>query len=89
MWLGLAVIIILTAAALLIVIYNRAQRILTLALAALGLVKQIKANTQPVWGLEATNDTAVSILNNAKAIRDVGGALANAMHATEAKGGRA
>ena len=44
MWLGLAVIIILAAAALLIAIYNRAQRILTLALAALGLVKQIKAN---------------------------------------------
>jgi hypothetical protein len=89
MWLGVAVVVIIAAAALLLAIYNRAQRILTLAVAALGLVKQIKTNTLPVWSLEATNNTAGKILGNAQAIRDVGGALAHALHDADVTHGRA
>lgn len=82
--LGLLVIavVIAIAAVLLILVQSAAQRILTLAVAALGLVKDIRANTQIVWALEDTNKTAVKILEGATSIKQHGAALANALHET-------
>ena len=83
--LGLAAVVVVIAAALLIAVWLAARRILKLAVAALGLVTQIKENTQSIWGLEATNETAVGILDEAASILEHAGAVAQALHETEAE----
>ena len=81
--LGLATVLIIAAAALLILVWLAARRILRLATAALGLVEQIKANTDSIWGLEQTNKVAVDILDGAKAIETHAGMVVEAMHEAE------
>lgn len=78
--LGLAAVVVIIAAVLLILIWQAARRILTLAVAALELVKQINQNTRTIWDLEATNQTALDILADAESIRDHGAAVAQALH---------
>ena len=63
--LAIAVVIILAAAVLLLLIWGAARRILRLATAALGLVIQIKENTNSIWGLQTTNEVAVDIMEAA------------------------
>ena len=81
--LAIAVVLILAAAILLLLVWNAARRILRLASAALGLVIQIKENTNSVWGLQQTNKVAVDILEGAKAIETHAGMVAEALHETE------
>ncbi len=81
--LGIAVVLIIAAAALLIMVWFAARRILRLATAALGLVTQIKENTNSIWGLQTTNEVAVDILEGAKAIESHAGMVAEALHETE------
>ncbi len=85
-------VIVVAAAALLIAILLAAKRILRLALAALGLVEKIKANTDSIWGLRATNETAAQLLAAAESIRDhgalVAGALEDKDRSTAAGGGQ-
>lgn len=81
--LGIAVVIILAAAVLLILVWNAARRILKLATAALGLVTQIKENTNSIWGLQTTNKVAVDILEGAQAIESHAGLVAEALHNAE------
>ena len=90
-YIGLAVafVVVLVAAVLLILTQRAAQRILDLAVAALGLVKQIKENTMVVWALQDTNKTAVNILDSAESIRDHGALVANALHDIDVKRGTA
>ena len=76
-------VVVVIAAALLITVWLAARRILKLAGAALGLVQQIKENTDGVWALQATNATATGILEEAAAIRAHAGAVAEALHETE------
>ena len=83
--LGVTAVIVVIAAVLLHLVWQAAQRILTLAVAALGLVKQIKENTAIVWALEDTNKTALNILSEANSIRDHGAAVAHALHKAGAK----
>ena len=83
-WLGVAAVIVVAAAVLLILVWLMARRILNLAVAALGLVQEIKANTAIVWALEDTNKTAVNILEDAQRIRNNGAAVAQALHEAEA-----
>ncbi len=80
LWLGVAAVIIVAAAALLISVWLAANRILKLAVAALGLVQHIKDNTQCVWHLEDTNNTAVNILNTANSIHGHGVEVAKVLH---------
>ncbi len=77
--LAIAIVIILIAAVLLIMIWLAAKRILKLANAALGLVVQIKENTNSIWELQDTNKVAVNILNEAKNIRDHAGLVAESL----------
>ena len=84
-WLGIAAVIVVAAALLLILVWLAARRILKLAVAALGLVHQIKANTAIIWALEETNDTAVNILEDAQRIRNNGAAVAQALHEADAR----
>lgn len=81
--LGIAVVIILAAAILLLLVRSQARRILKLATAALGLVVQIKENTNCIWGLQQTNEVAVDILEGAQAIESHAGLVAEALHETE------
>jgi len=76
--LAIAVVLILAAAALLILVWMSARRILRLATAALGLVEQIKENTNSIWGLQTTNEVATNILEGAEAIDAHAGLVAEA-----------
>ncbi len=84
-YIGLAIAgaIVLIAATLLILILIAARRILKLAGAALGIVKNIKQNTMSIWGLQDTNHKAIDILNEADIILSNAGAVATALHETE------
>ena len=77
--LGIAIVIILAAAILLILVWLAARRILRLATAALGLVEQIKENTNSIWGLQTTNEVATNILEGAEAIDAHAGLVAEAL----------
>jgi len=83
--LGIAVVVILAAAVLLLLVRSSAKRILKLATAALGLVVNIKENTNCIWGLETTNAVAGDILEGAKAIESHAGLVAQALHEAEPK----
>ena len=61
-----------------------ARRILNLAVAALGLVQEIKSNTAIIWALEETNKSAANILDDANRIRDNGASVAHALHEADA-----
>ena len=86
-YIGLALVglIVVIAAVLLILILVAARRILKLAVAALGIVGNIKQNTLSIWELQNTNHTAVNILNEADTILSNAGAVATALHETENK----
>ena len=83
-WLGVATVVVLIAAALLVVIWLTARRILADAVRALVAVEAIRAQTQPIWALEETNEIVEDILETVQAIEAKGGALAGALHGTEA-----
>lgn len=83
--LGIAVVIILAAAALLIMVWLAARRIRRLAKAALGLVTEIKENTQSIWELQATNQVASSILEGAEDIKTHAVLVAEALKEAETK----
>jgi len=79
-WLAIAAVLIVAAAVLLIAVWMAAIRILKLAGAALGIVIQIKENTNSIWGLEQTNKIATDILNDAETIDKHIGMVAEALH---------
>lgn len=85
-WLAIAVVIILVAAILLILVQRAAQRILDLAIAALGLVQKTREQTDIIWALDGTNSIALEILETAESIKGHGAAVATALH--DAEGGR-
>ena len=80
--LGLAALVVVIAAILLILTLNAARRILSLATAALDLVVQIKENTKSIWALEQTNEVALDILQEAEEIESHAGVVAEALHQT-------
>ena len=84
LWMGVATVVILIAASLLIIIWLTARRILADAVRALKAVEAIRANTQPIWALEQTNEVAEDILHTVQAIETKGRALAGAVHGKEA-----
>ncbi len=84
MWMGVAAVVILIAAALLITIWLTARRILLDAVRALNAAEKIRAQTQPIWALQDTNEIAEGILETVQAIETKGGALAGALAKTEA-----
>ena len=84
LWMVVATVVILIAASLLVIIWLTARQILADAVRALKAVEAIRVNTQPIWALEETNDIAQDILHTVQAIESKGGALAGALHKTEA-----
>lgn len=84
-WMGVATLVILIAAGLLITIWITARKILSDAVRALHAVEAIRKNTQPIWALQDTNRVAEHILETVQAIEQKGGLLAGALAAEEIK----
>ncbi len=85
LWIGVAAVVILIAASLLIIIWLTARKILVDAVRALQAVEAIRAQTQPIWALEQTNLVAEDILKTVQAIEHKGGLLAAALQGAEVK----
>ncbi len=85
LWLAIGGVIVLAAAGLLLLVNAAAARILKLAGAALGIVKEIKENTKSIWQLENTNAVAGNVLNEAKSIDDHLSVVAKALHDLDQK----
>ena len=88
-WLAVAAVIVVIAAALLLAVLAAARSIAGNGVAALGLVKQIRENTQIIWALQDTNRVAEQLLGGAKAILGNAGEIAQALHDADARRGRA
>lgn len=85
LWTGVATVVILIAASLLIIIWLTARQILVDAVRALHAVEAIRAQTQPIWALDQTNLVAEDILKTVQAIESKGGLLAGALQGAEVK----
>lgn len=69
-WLVVAAVIVAAAAGLLIWILILARAIAANAGRALRAAEKIRANTQPIWALAATNATASQVLETAWSVED-------------------
>jgi hypothetical protein len=85
--LGVAVVVILIAAGLLIAILLVARSIEKGATAALGMVVEIRDNTKVIWALQDTNEVAARLRDGASAILTNAGAIAQALHEGELRRG--
>jgi len=79
LWMGVATLIIVVAASLLVIIWRTACGIHTEALRALAAAEQIRVSTLPIWALSRTNEVAADILTTVEQIEGKGGALAAAL----------
>lgn len=83
-----ATLVILIAAALLVTIWLTARSIFAHAGRALAAAEKIRANTQPIWALQTTNEVAADLLEAVKGIEAKGGKLAEALEShSDAAGG--
>lgn len=87
LWMAVAVVVILIAAALLVTIWLTARSIVKHAYRALAAGERIRVNTLPIWQLEVSNDAAEELLEAVRSIEDKGGKLANALEAHAGSGG--
>ena len=78
--LGITAVVVVIAAALILAVLSAARSIERGARAGLGLVKQIRENTQVIWALQDTNDVARQLSAGADSILDHAGAIAQALH---------
>lgn len=85
MWMGVAGLVIVIAAALLITIFLVARSIYAHALRALKAAEAIRVNTLPIWELQTSNDVAEQLLATVKAIESKGGALVQALQKHESR----
>ena len=86
--LGIAAVVVVIAAALLLAVWTTARRIERGAGAALGLVRQIRENTEVIWALQDTNRTAAQLQAGAEAILENAGQIAQALHDADVRQGR-
>ena len=82
-WLGVAGVVVVLAAALLIAILVLARQISALAATGLAVVGEIEQNTKPIWQLNATNHVAGQLLGGATAIESNAVAIVDALSAGE------
>ena len=86
--LGIAAVVVVIAAALLMAVLAAAKSIERGATAALGLVKQIRDNTQVIWALQDTNNVARQLSAGADSILTHAGQVAQALHEADLRRGR-
>jgi hypothetical protein len=84
-WLVVATVLIVAAVILLLLVNAAARRILKLATAALGLVVEIRKNTDSIWGLQQTNEVAGKILKGSGDIKDHLTLVSDALHELDSK----
>jgi len=87
--LGIAGAVVVIAAALLLAVLAAAKNIERNAIVALGVVKQIRENTQIIWALQDTNKVAANLLGGAESILGHAGQIAQALHEADTRRGRA
>ncbi len=87
LWMGVATLVILIAATLLITVWLTARSILSHAKRALAAAEKIRESTMPIWALDTTNEVAGEILETVQAIEAKGGKLVEALEAHAGAGG--
>lgn len=87
LWMGVAVAVILVAAALLITIWLTARSILAHAMRAHAAAEKIRASTLPIWELQTTNEVAAELLETVQRIEAKGGKLVEALESHAGAGG--
>ena len=85
LWLGVATVLIIAAATLVLLVNAAARRILRLALTALDLVVEIRKNTDSIWGLQQTNEVAGKILKESGEIKAHLTLVSDALHDLDSK----
>ena len=84
LWMGVATVVVLIAASLLIIIWLTARKILADAVRALKAAQAIREQTQAIWELQTTNVVVEDILENVQAIERKASLLAQALTGKEA-----
>ena len=79
LWLGVAVVVVALAAALLIAIVVTARGIVVDAVRARNAAEAVRVNTVPIWALQTSNEVAGQLLTTVQSIEAHGGALAAAL----------
>ncbi|HXH05961.1 MAG TPA: hypothetical protein VNI83_05150 [Vicinamibacterales bacterium] len=79
MWMGVALVVVAVAAALLLAILVTARRILAEAGRTLAAVERIHRQTTAIWQLQATRETAERILALTRRIESASAALAETL----------
>lgn len=69
LWMGVAALIVLVAATLLVVVWMTARTIRQEAIRALAAVDAIQKNTQSIWALQTTNEVAVHMAETVEAVQ--------------------
>ncbi|MFN8482255.1 MAG: hypothetical protein U0768_04225 [Anaerolineae bacterium] len=81
----IALVTVAIAAVLLWMVLSAARETHRTAAAALGIVRQIRENTQCIWALQDTNRTAAQLLGGAQSILGHAGQVAQALHDADAR----
>ena len=87
-WMLVAGVVIVVAAALLVTIWVTARSIVAHATRALRAAEAIRANTQPIWHLQTTNEVAESLRDTVRDIERKATALVDALEGHVAGSGR-
>jgi hypothetical protein len=88
LWMAVAGLVVLVAAALLLTIWLTARSILAHARRALGAAEAIRDHTRPIWALQATNEVAEELLDPIRAIEAKSAQLVSALEGHTAASGR-
>ena len=87
LWMIVATLIIVVAAALLVTIWLAARSILAHAVRALNAAEEIRRRTLPIWELQTSNEVAEELLATVQSIEAKGGKLAKALESHAGAGG--
>src|SRR5262245_40603863 len=88
LWMLVAAIVVLVAAALLVTIWLTARSIAAHAGRAIGALEAIRDNTRSIWELQTTNTVAEELRATVRDIETKTTALAEALQGHTAAGGR-
>ena len=87
-WMAVAVVIVLVAAALLVTIWLTARSIAAHARRAVGALEAIRGNTRAIWGLQTTNEVAEELRDTVRDIETKAAALVEALQSHAAASDR-
>jgi len=87
-WMVVASVVVLVAAALLVTIWLTARSIAAHARRAVGALEAIRENTRAIWELQTTNEVAGNLDDTVRDIEAKATALAEALQNHAAAGGR-